>query len=167
MNHRHVVHCQIAWGVVLLAGLVLVGYRLAPPFPEADRLRVLAASLLVAAVPLFLAILMNVHRRYLSADLIRGYRSKPDDGLLPALLQNTVEQTVANALTIVAISLLAPAPWLRLGLVQAFCFVMGRAAFFIGYARDPMYRFVGFVIGWYIAGLSFLLSLTFLLRDGV
>ena len=62
------------------------------------------------------------------------------------VLTNTVEQSLIFALAALAMAVLTPAGQLGLLGVLAILFVIARVAFWIGYLRDPLYRYPGMAL---------------------
>ena len=129
----------------------------------------MAGAALIALLPLFGAITGVVLARYADEDLVLGWEARKPVGVKQAILQNTVEQTVINEVTLLCLGLAAPSGYEKLCLVQALCFLVGRIVFSFSYQRDPMKRFMGFIIGHYAAAVSLLASAAFIvigLMDG-
>jgi len=162
LSHQGPVLRQIATGIVLLGLLTGAGLFFLPVFPEAARAAVLAASLV--SIPLFLSIATVMLMRYADADLLAGHVAAKPVGFAQAWLQNTMEQTLVQALTLIALGLCIPASLLQLLLIQPSCFIVGRTFYLLAYRRDPLRRFTGFALGWYAAIASFLCSGFFLVR---
>lgn len=165
MTHKKAVHQQIVIGLGVLITLCGVGWHFLPEFTNNQRHLVLSTALIVLAIPLFLSITGVVFKRYASESLIQGYQSTEKMPLAQSNLQNTLEQTIANLLPMLAFALSAPAQHLKIILIQAGCFVAGRFLFFMGYHYHPLMRLAGFVVGWYGAIIMFFLSGCLILKD--
>ncbi|MCG8671950.1 MAG: MAPEG family protein [Pseudomonadales bacterium] len=164
MQHQKEVQKQIVMGLIVLATIGLLGWFLLPTLEEVHRSIVLAGSLLILAIPLFLSIAILVIGRYSNEHLITGYTSSSDQlAFKKAHLQNTLEQTAVNLLPLLALSIALPAAYLKLCIIQSFAFIVGRLLFFIGYNKDPMARFTGFIVGWYAAAVSFVVASYFVM----
>ena len=162
MQYQKEVRKQIAKGLLVLGGVIVIGWVEIPGFSERQRLAILSGSILLLAIPLFLSIAAVIIGRYSSESLIFGYKST-DDGLSfkQAYLQNTLEQTSANVLPLIALGLVVPGVYLKVCIIQAASFCIGRVMYFLGYKRDPMERFTGFVVGWYSAAIAYLVAAYF------
>jgi hypothetical protein len=165
MDHKSIVNRKIGIGLAIMATLGTATFVLLPNFPESTRIRVVAASALIAAIPLFQAIGSVILRRYADSDFILGYQSKRPVGLDQAILQNTLEQSVITQITVISIGFLSPAPWIKLSMAQSICFLVGRQLYVVGYKKDAISRLYGFVIGWYAALCSFVASIIFIVRS--
>ena len=132
-------------GLFLFAFLVglVVGPRAAA---TADRLSYAAAWMLPLAIVLFLMTLATGFGRFASRpDPTLGADSRYVD-LSRRVLTNTVEQSLIFALAAFAMASLTPAGQLGMLGVLAILFVIARLAFWIGYLRDPLYRYPGMAL---------------------
>jgi hypothetical protein len=162
VEYQKEVKIQIVKGMSILTSIIAVSWLVLPGFNESQRLAILSGSILLLATPLFLSITIVLLGRYSNESLILGYISN-SDGLKfkQAYLQNTLEQTTANLLVLIALGLVVPAFYLKICIIQAICFLAGRALFFTGYNRNPMERFTGFVVGWYAVALAYITAAYF------
>ena len=163
MGHKKEVNKQIALGFIVLAILALGLWSLIPNHQPGNRVEYTLSWLAVFSIPLFLGIHPILFRRYNSADLIKGYNASESIRFEQAYLSNTVEQTAVNVLTVVTLGMVAPLGLIKLVPIQAIIYVIGRVLFYFSYRANSMKRFVGFVLGYYVAVGSLLLSVCFVI----
>ena len=147
--YKRTVSWQIAAGLLLIPCIGGVLWVVLPEFREGVRLRVVFGSLALVAIPLVAGIQLMLFRRFNSPELIRGRIATETLSIREIYLSNTQEQSVLAAGAVLASGFLVPESLLKLPLIGAILFLVGRAAYYFGYARDPMRRFVGFVVGHY------------------
>lgn len=140
---------QILAGGLLIAVIGMALWCALPVLPADDRHRIVFASLGVVALPLVAAIQTMLFRRFNSAELIQGRARHESMSLPEVFVSNTLEQVVLAVLAILVAGFLVPVHLLKLPLVGAVLFLIGRVVYYVGYARHPMNRFVGFVIRHY------------------
>ena len=147
--HRTVVIGALA-GTVLgwLLFTWLFGFILAPQAAQAaDRLAYAAAWMLPIAIVLFLMTLATGLGRHFSGQsdptLIADSRYVD---ISRRVLTNTVEQSLIFALGALAMAELTPAGQLGMLGALTILFVIARIAFWIGYLRDPLYRYPGMAL---------------------
>jgi hypothetical protein len=122
----------------------------------AQRLTLVACSLLGPALVLFVCIArLAKHRFFTPADIDGSALTVGTERarLLQALLQNTLEQVCLAVPAYFAAGVLAPAGLLSLVPTAAVLFVIGRMAFFAGYARGAPARAFGFALTFYPTAL--------------
>lgn len=161
MDHKSEVNKQIALGFCLFLVSSLGLWFIIPSHQSGDQVKYTLSWLAVFSIPLFLGIHPVLFRRYKSADLIKGYAASESIRFERAYLSNTVEQTTVNVLTAVTLGMVVPPCLIKLVPIQAIIYVVGRALFYFSYRVNPMKRFVGFVMGYYVAVASLLLSMCF------
>lgn len=127
----------------LLVGLI-IGPRAAQ---TADRLAYAAAWLLPPALLLFVMTMAIGIARFRSdgIDPTAGADSRFIT-VSNRALANTVEQSLIFALGALAMAALTPAGQLGLLGALSLLFVLARVAFWVGYLRDPMWRYAGFAL---------------------
>lgn len=170
-RHKTIVHKHIIAALVTLASIYGLVFMLIPAQPgiEASARIMLGAKLLgFLALPLLFGIATTVHARYCDASLINGYKATSTERIsfLLAYNSNTLEQTVLHTLALLAFCAAAPESLLPISIAQVAAFLLGRAMFFIGYRKDPMYRLAGFAVGYYPA-IAAILSACFFTVTGV
>jgi len=123
-----------------------------PDNPVAMRLQLFALSALGPAAALAVCIARLARHRFFTPEDIDGSgltQGTAQAGVLQALLQNTLEQLALALPAYVAWAVLAPAALVGLLPVAALLFVLGRALFFLGYARGAPARAPGFALTFY------------------
>ena len=147
----------MAAAVVFAVGVFAVAYFLQwPNFPSQTpvvlRLKLAAWATLAPAAVLFVCIARLAKHRFTTPQDIHG--SALTEGterarLLQALLQNTLEQAVLAIPVYLATALVFPPRLLPLVAAAAALFVIGRIAFFRGYAAGAPSRAAGFGLTFY------------------
>jgi len=147
----------MAAAVVFAVGVFAVAYFLQwPNFPSQTpvvlRLKLAAWATLAPAAVLFVCIARLAKHRFTTPQDIHG--SALTEGterarLLQALLQNTLEQAVLAIPVYLATALVFPPRLLPLVAAAAALFVVGRIAFFRGYAAGAPSRAAGFGLTFY------------------
>jgi len=147
----------MAAAVVFAVGVFAVAYFLQwPNFPSQTpvvlRLKLAAWAALAPAAVLFVCIARLAKHRFTTPQDIHG--SALTEGterarLLQALLQNTLEQAVLAIPVYLATALVFPPRLLPLVAAAAALFVVGRIAFFRGYAAGAPSRAAGFGLTFY------------------
>jgi len=107
---------------------------------------------------MFLGIHKTLFARFNSGELIKGYQSTTQPTFEVAYLNNTVEQTLVNVLTAMSLGMVVPISLIKLVPIQAGIFIVGRVLYFFTYQSNPMNRFTGFVMSYYVALMSTALS---------
>lgn len=156
-NYKSNVALQIVLGIVLGVALWLVLFWWWPS-AATDRLQAIGYGLLVACLPLVGALQLVLFERFNSSELIKGRAESEPMSIRRAFLDNTVEQTLLVAIALCCGAALLPITWLTAIYATSGVFIVGRLLFYLGYANNPMRRFVGFVMGHYaslgLLGLS-------------
>ena len=153
----------MAIALVALAVALLVAPHDRTTVPDATlRLTLIASAALGPALMLFVCIARLAKHRFFTPADIHG--SALTDGtdrarLLQALLQNTLEQSCLALPVYLATGLLAPPRALWLAPTAGLLFVIGRIAFFAGYARGAPARAFGFALTFYPTVLLLLAAL--------
>ena len=117
-----------------------------PVIPDAVAARLAYAlrANVVALVPLFVMLISVANARFLSdaIDPTRRAesRSMEIDG---RVADNTLQQTFVFAVASLALSTIVPLRHLQVVWACAVVFVVARAAFWLGYRMDPLYRAPG------------------------
>lgn len=147
----------IALGVLAALGVCLgvvshaVGAHAGGDLATADRLALALHWLLLPGLCLFAGIAMTANHRFFSSEAIDGAApSRP--GAFEINLrynQNTLEQTVLAAVAWSGLALSLPAKDLDVIPAMAGLFVVGRAAFWIGYLYAPWARAFGLGLTFY------------------
>jgi hypothetical protein len=145
---QKIVAIGAASGVIAMALSVwLLTHALAPPaIADAlgERLAYALRANVLAIVPLFVMLIVVGNARFLSEaiDPTRGAesRSMQIDG---RVADNTLQQTFVFAVASLALSTLVPLRYLQVVWACAIVFVLARAAFWIGYRINPLYRAPG------------------------
>lgn len=159
MKHKGKVLKQIATGFFTIAILGTSLWFIVPSPVSPDRIIYTLAWSALFSVPLFIGIHTTLIARFASEDLIQGYASSKDLKFNQAYLSNTVEQTGVNVLTAFTLAMVVPIEFIKLVPIQACIFVVGRLVFYFTYKSDPKSRFVGFVVGYYVAVVSLFASI--------
>lgn len=158
MTHKNIVSKQIALGFL---GIALTGILLWLVFPTPaapDRVSYTLSWAVLFSLPLILGIHKTLFARFNSSELIKGYQSTTQATFETAYLNNTVEQTLVNVLTAISLGMVVPISLIKLVPIQACIFIIGRVLYFFTYQSNPMNRFTGFVMTYYVALLSAVLS---------
>jgi hypothetical protein len=137
-----------ASGVALMAVSVwiLTGLLPQPTIPDApgERIAYALRANVVALVPLFVMLITVGNSRFLSDAVDPTRRAESQsmeiDGRVAA---NTLEQNFGFAVAPLALSTLVPLLHMQVVLACAIVFVIARAAFWIGYRMNPLYRAPG------------------------
>ena len=145
---QKIVAVGAASGVALMALSVwiLTTHLPQPVIPDADAARLAYAlrANVVALVPLFVMLISVANARFLSdaIDPTRRVesRSMEIDG---RVADNTLQQTFVFAVASLALSTIVPLRHLQVVWACAIVFVVARAAFWLGYRMDPLYRAPG------------------------
>lgn len=148
-SYQSRVTIQIIIGLVAIVVIGAVLWYLVPSIPATARTRAVFSSVGLAVLPLVVGIHLMLFRRFNSPELIGGRTGEDPLTIREIFLANTLEQTVLAVAAILTCGLLVPDQLLRLPIIGAMLFVIGRAGYYVGYSVDPMQRFVGFVIGHY------------------
>jgi len=159
MSYKISVLKQILMGnilIILLGGFL---WFVLPSPAINDRAVYTLSWAAIFALPLFLGIHSTLFERFGSEDFIKGYASPSQPKFHAAYLTNTLEQTTINVLTALSLGMVAPLEYLKLVPIQACIYIVGRVIFFFTYKSNPMFRFVGFAVGYYVACISFLLTI--------
>jgi len=158
MTYTNSVSKQIALGFL---GITLTGILLwlVLPTPAAPgRVSYTLSWTALFSLPMFLGIHKTLFARFNSGELIKGYQSTTQPTFEVAYLNNTVEQTLANVLTAMSLGMVVPISLIKLVPIQAGIFIVGRVLYFFTYQSNPMNRFTGFVMSYYVALMSTALS---------
>lgn len=147
---RRTVLISVVAGTVLgwLLFALLLGLVIGPRAAQtADRLSYAAAWLLPISLVLFLMTVATGLGRFFSnqADPTLAADSRYVD-ISRRVLTNTVEQSLIFALAALAMAALTPAGQLGLLGALVILFVIARLAFWIGYLRQPLYRYAGMAL---------------------
>ena len=166
VSHKSGVRRQIGAGVAILGAIYGIVFFLTPAIEANDstaRLALAAKLLGFVSLPLIAGVGATVLARYGDSSLIHGYKAPINDRLamLLAFNLNTLEQTVLHALSIAAFCVTVPGALLSFAVAQVGAFIIGRALFFVGYRRNPLHRFVGFVVSYYPALAAIVAACTF------
>lgn len=145
---QKIVAIGAATGVVaMVLGVWALTHALASPaIPDAfgDRLAYALPANVLAVVPLFVMLIAVGNSRFLSEaiDPTRGAesRSMQIDG---RVVDNTLQQSFVFAVASLALSTLAPLQDLQVVWACTIVFAIARAAFWIGYRINPLYRAPG------------------------
>ena len=144
--------------VVCLAAFVSLhlGGPAAQAVSAGDRLAYAARWLLAPGICLLAGVGMTGNRRFFSKEAIDGTREPADHALEINLRynQNTLEQTVLAAVAWTGLALTLAPQDLRLIPALAGLFVVGRAAFWIGYLMAPWARAFGLGLTFYPTAVS-------------
>lgn len=130
--------------------LLIAAGRLLLPAPAIDdtvgaRLGYTLPWTALLGLPLVVAIAWVGNFRFFTPGAIEGVREGNTAlDLHLRILQNTLEQTLLAALAQLGLCLLLPLAWLMLLPLWSQWFLVARAAFGIGYLRDPVKRAYGF-----------------------
>ncbi|PCJ29879.1 MAG: hypothetical protein COA99_19050 [Moraxellaceae bacterium] len=167
MEHKGKVTKQIFIGFVSIVFLVLSLWFIFPSPDSPDRITYTLTWSALFALPLFFGIHITLFTRFASEDLILGYASSKQLTFNKAYLSNTVEQTIINVLSALTLGMVAPIVFIKLVPIQACIFSVGRLIYYFTYKSKPTNRFVGFVIGYYIAVLSVATSVYWVITGNV
>jgi hypothetical protein len=117
----------------------------------ADRLAYTLGWEAVAALPLLLAIMTVGNNRFLSAaiDPTRHQESLPTE-INARVAENTLQQFTLFLVGTLALSVGLAGPQMRIIPAVVIVFVVARAAFWIGYRIDPLYRAFGMAATGYL-----------------
>lgn len=159
MSHKSIVTKQIVLGMALIAVLAAVLWQLLPGSEKVDRVSYTLSWTALFALPLLAGIHSTLFARFNSDEYIKGYTAASQPGFHTAYLSNTLEQTVVNVLAAISLGMVAPLFFIKWLPIQACIFVIGRLLYFFTYKRNPMHRFVGFVMGYYVALLAMISTL--------
>jgi uncharacterized membrane protein YecN with MAPEG domain len=159
MEHKRNVTVQIVIGFALIAVLVLALWALLPSPDSPDRIAYTLAWSALFSVPLFLGIHTTLFARFDSEDLIHGHASSQQLTFNRAYLSNTVEQTLVNVLSALTLGMVVPIACIKLVPIQGCIFIIGRLLYYFTYKSKPMNRFTGFAVGYYVAILSVMTSI--------
>ncbi|MFT4519203.1 MAG: hypothetical protein ACI9JM_001594 [Halioglobus sp.] len=159
MSYKSAVLKQAVLGIFLIPLLgTLLWFSLPDPVTPNRAVYTLSWAALFS-VPLFLGIHSALFQRFGSEELIKGHASASQLGFHSAYLSNTLEQTLVNVLTAISLGMVAPMEYIKLVPIQACLYVVGRIMFFFTYKNNPMSRFAGFAVGYYVAAISLVLTL--------
>ena len=125
-----------------------------PSLSDGERLTYAFRCLAFSIWPLFMAIKAVADRRFSNIDTLGAaptaqVNPKHEDFLVcQRILQNTLEQTVLHIVAILALASSLQVEQLSILPVLVFFFIIGRAAFFVGYLYldHPLYRAFGFAL---------------------
>jgi hypothetical protein len=148
-TYKRKVATQIWIGLVAIPVIAAALWVVVPEISAQARTRIVLSSVGLATLPLVAGIHLMLFRRFNSPELIRGRTGSDSLTIREIYLSNTAEQSILAISAILTCGFLVPAHLLRLPLIGAILFIIGRVAYYFGYAIDPMKRFVGFVIGHY------------------
>ena len=137
-----------ASGVILMSASVWVLSRILPTPAIADlldeRLAYALRANVFAVLPLFIMIAAVGNSRFLSEAIDptkhAESRSMEIDG---RVADNTLQQNFVFAMASLALSTVLPLRHLQIVWACALVFVLARAAFWVGYRRNPLYRAPG------------------------
>ena len=118
----------------------------------ADRLRLLAAALVLPGLTLMFCIGRLAKHRFFTPEDIDGGALTPGTAtarLLQALLQNTLEQLVIAIIAYFSAGMLLAPKMLPLVPAAALMFTLGRVLFFRGYRNGAAHRAYGFALTFY------------------
>ncbi|HEY8077167.1 MAG TPA: MAPEG family protein [Labilithrix sp.] len=134
----------LAWTEILATSWFLTGARVTD-LPLADRLGLAARCAVFPALTLMAGVLAVANGRYRSAAIDPlTCEATPAMRVDQRYLQNTLEQLVLHVVALFAVAADGSPLGMRLLPGLAACFVVGRAAFWLLYRRDPMKRGPGF-----------------------
>lgn len=161
---------HVARGMALAMAVALSAFAIAwlaphdwPIAPDATlRLTLAASAGLGPALMLSVCIARLAKHRFFTPTDIHGSAltvGSDEARLLQALLQNTLEQSCLALPVYVATGMLAPPAALLLVPTAGLLFVIGRAAFFAGYARGAPARAFGFALTFYPTALLLVAAL--------
>ncbi len=151
---RGVARGMVAAAVVGIGALLAAGWC-DPGHALPERLRVLAAALVVPGLWSAAAIGNVARLRFFSARSIDGGDADPALAQGRAIAQNTLEQTVLAAIAYGALTLATDRSVLPVA-VLAICFSIGRVGFWAGYRRGAAARAFGFALTFYPTVLALL-----------
>ena len=137
---------------VLIFVVMYCGPRIASPASLEFRMQLLAASVLAPALSLFICIARLAKHRFFTPEDINGSGLSGGTArarLLQALLQNTLEQLALALPVYLSCSLAYPGRFLGTIPAAAAMFLIGRIAFFTGYAKGASSRAFGFAFTFY------------------
>jgi hypothetical protein len=140
---------------IILAAMAFAVMLLGPKFIAISwtgRYVLSAASLLAPALALAFSIGRLANHRFGSPQDIAGSAASGGSStamMYQSLLQNTLEQAVLALLAYPVWGILAPEKFLVVLPTAAVLFLLGRALFFIGYARGAGSRAPGFALTFY------------------
>ncbi|HEX2829073.1 MAG TPA: MAPEG family protein [Burkholderiales bacterium] len=127
----------------------------APPIDDvtAERIAYALQANVVALLPLFVMIVTIGNSRFLS-DAIDPTRhaESPSMEIDGRVTENTLQQTLVFTVASLALSAVAPLDALQAVWACTIVFVAARAAFWIGYRIQPLYRAPGFAATAYLNG---------------
>lgn len=154
MSHKPIVIKQIIFGFLFVVALSAVLWIVFPEPKNLDRVTYTLSWAALYSLPLIVGIHSTLFTRFNSHDYIKGYAAENQPGFNAAYLSNTVEQTLLNVLAAFSLGMVAPQSFIKLVPIQACIFLVGRMLYFASYKKNPMQRFIGFVMGYYAALLS-------------
>jgi hypothetical protein len=137
-----------ASGIVLMAASIwlLTGALPAPAIPDApaERLAYALRANIAAVVPLFVMIVTVANARFLgeAIDPTRHAESRSMD-INGRVADNTLQQNFVFAVASLTLSTVVPLQHLQVVWACAIVFVVARAAFWLGYRINPLYRAPG------------------------
>ena len=147
-SEQKIVAIGAASGVILMSASVWVLSRILPTPAIADlldeRLAYALRANVFAVLPLFIMIAAVGNSRFLSEAIDptkhAESRSMEIDG---RVADNTLQQNFVFAMASLALSTVLPLRHLQIVWACAIVFVLARAAFWLGYRRNPLYRAPG------------------------
>ena len=121
-----------------------------PDMSDAERLMYAYRCLVFSVIPIFYASWKVGYVRLENLDTVGGHPTAPIPPSMETfkvyqrILQNTVEQTIMHVIAVLALVSILEVDQLWNIPLLVFLFVVGRAAFFIGYVMNPLCRPFGF-----------------------
>jgi MAPEG family len=147
-TEQKIVAVGAASGVVLMALSVCILTRLLPqpmiPDAVAERLGYALKANIVALVPLFVMLAAIGNSRFLSEAIDPTRRAESRSMEIDGrVADNTLQQNFVFAVASLALSTIVPLHHLQVVWACAIVFVVARAAFWLGYRINPLYRAPG------------------------
>ena len=155
MNHKNQVHKSIGIGLILTFS---IGSALWFLLPNENYSSVPLLGLY--ALPLIFSISVIIVKRYSRSRLIKAAYHKDDSLQIEnAINQNNLETTVVSVLLVLSFGAITNIHFAKLIPIHLVLFLVGRAAFMVGYKVSPIDRLVGFVMSHYINLILLVMSL--------
>jgi hypothetical protein len=147
-SDQKIVAIGAASGVILMAATVWVLTRTLPPPAIADRLEERLAYALranvFATLPLFLMLVTVGNSRFLSQAIDPTKHAESHSMEIDGrVADNTLQQNFVFAIGSLTLSTIVPLQYLQIVWACAIVFVVARAAFWLGYRLNPLYRAPG------------------------